>query len=54
MTIPSKLMETTEQEFAAIGYTTRVYSVQVDHRGANDAQVVTLVFEKEETKEDDA
>lgn len=53
MTVPSKLMETTAQEFAAEGYSTRVYSVQTDNRGSNTtAQVVTLVFEKtEETKE---
>lgn len=49
MSIPTKLIDTTIEEFKAEGYTCRTASTVVDNRGANTkAQVVQLIFEKNE------
>lgn len=52
MNVPSKLIETTIEEFKAEGYTCRVCSCQTDNRANGQAQVVTLAFEKAETTEE--
>lgn len=54
MTIPTKLVTTTINEFAAEGYTCKTASVQGDGIVAGDSktQVVTLVFHKTEVSDD--
>lgn len=49
MTVPTKLINTTIEEFKAEGYETRLCHVNVDNR-ANDKKVmvVQLAFEKAE------
>lgn len=52
MTVPTKLIDTTMEEFKAENYDTRTCSTTCDYRGDGKyVQVVQLIFEKEVTNE---
>lgn len=52
MNVPTKLIDTTIEEFKAEGYTARVVSTNIEQRyNAKNYQVVNLIFEKAETDE---
>lgn len=55
MTIPTKLITTTIDEFAAEGYSCKTATVQGDGivAGGSTTQVVTLVFHKTEAQTND-